>query len=721
MKKLINSVDDFVKESLEGMQVAHGSSLASTTTRSWCTGRTRRCRARSGVISGGGSGHEPMHGGFVGKGMLDAACPGEVFTSPTPDQMEWATKKVDGGAGVLHIVKNYSGDVMNFEMAADLGRDAGVEVESVVVDDDVAAKDSLYTQGGAGRRDRADGEDRRGQGRGGADLASVAELARDVNANVRSMGLALTSCTVPAAGQPTFELGDDEVEIGIGIHGEPGRERIKMESADQLTDRLTRPVIEDLKLNSGDQVLVFVNSMGGTPLAELYVIYRRVVQLLEEGGVVVARNLVGPYITSLEMQGASVTILRLDDEKTRLWDAPVHTPALLGGVAGVLGGPGRGLGPENRGRDRAARGQPDQARLAIGDGDHGTNMNRGRRPAPRQPRGRPGLPGHVQGHRDGPDRQGRRGLGPLYGSLFGMGKELGDATEVEDERLAAALRAGYDSVVARGKAQLEDKTMLDAWHPALDALDAALAEGARAGPALDEAAAAAAARKATIPMIARKGRASYLGERSRGHQDPGATSTQLILKTLADVVNGRRWINKPQSGSFRTHAAKLEGAWCGSSPDLLVGRLVDWGSTRSSDCRPTAPTGWWRRSARRPGSGWCWSITRRRPRSWPPDTPRRPGGSGSAWPPPPGRCGCWAACTTPSSTTSRSWPSPRARRSGCSAPASSRSWPWRRPSTTSPTTTSGSTCPCRSRPWSTSGSATPWLGGPSPTSPSLPA
>jgi phosphoenolpyruvate---glycerone phosphotransferase subunit DhaK len=224
---------------------------------------------------------------------------------------------------VLHIVKNYSGDVMNFEMAADLGRDAGVEVESVVVDDDVAVKDSLYTQGRRGVGGTVLMEKIAGaKAEEGADLASVAELARDVNANVRSMGLALTSCTVPAAGQPTFQLGDDEVEIGIGIHGEPGRERIKTESADQLTDRL----------NSGEQVLVFVNSMGGTPLAELYVVYRRVVQLLDEGGVAVARNLVGPYITSLEMQGASVTILRLDDEKTRLWDAPVHTPALRWGV-----------------------------------------------------------------------------------------------------------------------------------------------------------------------------------------------------------------------------------------------------------------------------------------------------------------------------------------------------------------------------------------------------
>jgi dihydroxyacetone kinase-like protein len=333
VKKLINAVDDFVKESLEGMQKAHGD-LIDVNYDPFVVFRTDApVQGKVGVISGGGSGHEPMHGGFVGKGMLDAACPGEVFTSPTPDQMEWATKKVDGGAGVLHIVKNYSGDIMNFEMAADLGKDAGIEVESVVVDDDVAVKDSLYTQGRRGVGGTVLLEKIVGaKAEEGADLATVAALARDVNTNVRSMGLALTSCTVPAAGSPTFDLPDDEVEIGIGIHGEPGRERIKMESADQLTDRLTRPVIEDLGLNSGEQVLVFVNSMGGTPLAELYVIYRRVVQLLDEGGVQVARDLIGPYITSLEMQGASVTILRLDDEKTRLWDAPVNTPGLRWGV-----------------------------------------------------------------------------------------------------------------------------------------------------------------------------------------------------------------------------------------------------------------------------------------------------------------------------------------------------------------------------------------------------
>src|SRR4030095_1103324 len=285
MKKLINDPENVVREELSGVALAHADLVTVHIDPHYLVRADAPVRGKVALVSGGGSGHEPMHGGFVGRGMLDAACPGEVFTSPPPDQMEWATTKVEGGAGVLHIVKNYSGDIMNFEMAADLGRESGVEVESVVVDDDVAVKDSLYHQGRRGVGGTVLMEKIVGaKAEEGADLAAVADLARDVNANVRSMGLALTSCTAPAAGSPTFELGDDEVEIGIGIHGEPGRERIKMESADQLTDRLARPVIEDLGLSSGDQVLVFVNSMGGTPMAELYVVYRRGGPLLRAGG-----------------------------------------------------------------------------------------------------------------------------------------------------------------------------------------------------------------------------------------------------------------------------------------------------------------------------------------------------------------------------------------------------------------------------------------------------
>jgi dihydroxyacetone kinase-like protein len=286
-----------------------------------------------GVISGGGSGHEPMHGGFVGMGMLDAACPGAVFTSPVPDQMLAATKAVDGGAGVLHIVKNYTGDIMNFELAAELAQAEGIEVTSVVIADDVAVQDSLYTAGRRGVGATVLAEKIVGAAaEEGQDLAAVTALAQRVQDNARSMGMALTSCTVPSAGKPTFEIGDDEMEIGVGIHGEPGRERRKLASADEITEALLNPILDDGGFSSGDRALAFVNGMGGTPLLELYVVYNKVAAMCRDRGVTIERNLVGSYITSLEMAGTSITLLKLDDEMIRLWDAPVHTPALRWGA-----------------------------------------------------------------------------------------------------------------------------------------------------------------------------------------------------------------------------------------------------------------------------------------------------------------------------------------------------------------------------------------------------
>jgi phosphoenolpyruvate---glycerone phosphotransferase subunit DhaK len=332
MKKLINATDDVVREALEGVEAAHGDRFKVSYEPAYVVRSDAPVKGKVGVISGGGSGHEPMHGGLVGRGMLDAACPGEVFTSPTPDQMLEATKAVDGGAGVLHIVKNYTGDILNFEMAADLAKGEGIEVTSVVTNDDVAVQDSLYTAG------------RRGVGvtvllekivgaaaEEGKSLAEVTELAQRVNSEGRSMGMALTSCTVPAAGEPTFQLGEDEMEIGIGIHGEPGRERMALEPADKITERLATAVVDDLPYREGDQVLAFVNGLGGTPLLELYIVYRALKKFLDGRGITIARNLVGPYMTSLEMAGMSITLLRLDDELTRLWDAPVDTPALRWG------------------------------------------------------------------------------------------------------------------------------------------------------------------------------------------------------------------------------------------------------------------------------------------------------------------------------------------------------------------------------------------------------
>jgi dihydroxyacetone kinase-like protein len=333
MKKLINKPEDVVPQSLAGVQAAHGDIVKVHYDPNFITRVDAPVRGKVGVISGGGSGHEPMHGGFVGYGMLDAACPGAVFTSPTPDQMLEATKAVSGGAGVLHIVKNYTGDVMNFEMAADLAKSEGIEVEAVVTNDDVAVQDSLYTAGRRGvgitviaeKITGAAAEQKRS-------LKEVAEVCRKVNALGRSMGMALTSCTVPHAGKPTFELGEDEMEIGIGIHGEPGRKRMKLASASEIAEMLTRPIVEDLPFKRGDEVLVFMNGMGGTPLLELYLMYNEVNKILSGQGIKATRNLVGSYITSLEMAGSSVTLLKLDDELTRLWDAPVKTPALRWGI-----------------------------------------------------------------------------------------------------------------------------------------------------------------------------------------------------------------------------------------------------------------------------------------------------------------------------------------------------------------------------------------------------
>ena len=329
MKKLINKPEDVVTEELQGIAAAHPDLVKVNFDPNFVVRADAPVDGKVGIVSGGGSGHEPMHGGFVGPGMLDAACPGEVFTSPTPDQMLDATKAVNGGAGVLHVVKNYTGDVMNFDMAADLGRGEGIEVESVVIDDDVAVQDSLYTAGRRGVGTTVLAEKICGAAaEEGRPLAEVAELCRKVNANGRSMGMALTSCIVPAAGKPTFDLGDDEIEIGIGIHGEPGRERVKLAPAAEIVERLTTPILDDLPFQSGDQVLAFVNSMGGTPLIELYVVYNDLNRLLGERGITITRNLIGPYITSLEMAGCSITLLKLDDELTRLWDAPVKTAGL---------------------------------------------------------------------------------------------------------------------------------------------------------------------------------------------------------------------------------------------------------------------------------------------------------------------------------------------------------------------------------------------------------
>ena len=332
MKKLINSPQEVVHEALEGMEAAHGDRLRIHYDPNYIVRKDAPVKGKVGLLSGGGSGHEPMHGGYVGKGMLDAACPGAVFTSPTPDQMFEASKAVDGGSGILHIVKNYTGDVMNFDLAADLLKAEGIDVQSVLTDDDVAVENSLYTAGRRGVGLTVIMEKLLGAAaEQKATLAEIKALGDRIRNSGRSMGMALTACTVPHAGKPSFDLPDDEMEVGIGIHGEPGRRRVKIASADEITEMLMEPILSDLPFKKGDDVLLFVNGMGGTPLVELYIIYRKAAQLAKQHGLKIVRNLVGSYITSLEMAGASITMLRMDNQLCKLWDAPVDTPALRWG------------------------------------------------------------------------------------------------------------------------------------------------------------------------------------------------------------------------------------------------------------------------------------------------------------------------------------------------------------------------------------------------------
>jgi dihydroxyacetone kinase-like protein len=332
-RKLLNDPGRVVKDALTGMAAAHADVLRVDGAAQIVVRADAPITGKVALVSGGGSGHEPLHGGFVGRGMLDAACPGEVFTSPVPDQMLAATKAVDGGAGVVHIVKNYTGDVMNFKLAAEDAADEGIDVEHVLIDDDVAVQDSLYTAGRRGVGATVLAEKIAGAAaERGDDLAAVAGVARRVNERSRSFGVALSSCTPPASGQPIFDLPAGEMEVGIGIHGEPGRRREALGTAQQVAALMVDAVVSDLAPDPGTPVLVFTNSMGGTPPLELYVLHGEIERELRDRGLEPTRRLVGPYITSLEMAGASLTLLALDDGLTELWDAPVHTAALRWGA-----------------------------------------------------------------------------------------------------------------------------------------------------------------------------------------------------------------------------------------------------------------------------------------------------------------------------------------------------------------------------------------------------
>jgi phosphoenolpyruvate---glycerone phosphotransferase subunit DhaK len=333
VKKFLNNPDDFVPESLAGLAAAHPDLLRVDLENQIVVRRDGPVSGKVALVSGGGSGHEPLHGGFVGRGMLDAACPGVFFPSPAPDRVLAAANSFPPRAGVVHIVKNYTGDVLNFRMAAELAEDEGIQVESVLTNDDVAVEDSLYTAGRRGVGITVLVEKIAGaKAEAGGTLAEVAGIARKVNAQGRSFGVALTSCATPSSNGPIFEIGADEMEFGVGIHGEPGRRREPIRPAAEIVEQMTTAILDDLAPSSGSNVLAFVNGLGGTPLIELYLVYNELTKQLERHGLTATRNLVGNYITSLEMAGVSITLLVLDDELTALWDAPVHTPALRWGT-----------------------------------------------------------------------------------------------------------------------------------------------------------------------------------------------------------------------------------------------------------------------------------------------------------------------------------------------------------------------------------------------------
>lgn len=329
MKKLINAVDTVLADSLNGFCAAHSDILVAGGENKFVQRRVLK-DGKVALISGGGSGHEPLHGGLVGHGMLDAACPGQIFTSPTPDQMIEAAGTVDTGAGALFIVKNYEGDVMNFEMAAEM---ALGEVVTVLTNDDVAVEDSLYTTGRRGVAGTLVVEKVVGAAaEAGADLHTLKALGDNVNSRTRSMGVALTSCTVPEAGKPMFQIGDDEMEMGVGIHGEPGRRRVKLESAQNIAAEMVEAIVKDLGNGAAGDALLFVNGFGATPSMELYLMYGAAAAELQKHGVSIGRSLVGSYVTSLDMAGCSLTVTMLDDEILKFWDAPVHTAALRWGM-----------------------------------------------------------------------------------------------------------------------------------------------------------------------------------------------------------------------------------------------------------------------------------------------------------------------------------------------------------------------------------------------------
>lgn len=565
MKKLINDVQDVLDEQLAGLAKAHPS-LTLHQDPVYVTRADAPVAGKVALLSGGGSGHEPMHCGYIGQGMLSGACPGEIFTSPTPDKIFECAMQIDGGEGVLLIIKNYTGDILNFETATELLHDSGVKVTTVVIDDDVAVKDSLYTAGRRGVANTVLIEKLVGAAaERGDSLDACAELGRKLNNQGHSIGIALGACTVPAAGKPSFTLADNEMEFGVGIHGEPGIDRRPFSSLDQTVDEMFDTLLENgsyhrtlrfwdyqqgswqeepqtkQPLQSGDRVIALVNNLGATPLSELYGVYNRLTTRCQQAGLTIERNLIGAYCTSLDMTGFSITLLKVDDETLALWDA-LSTPRPLTGVnkekamslsrtqiVNWLTRCGDIFSTESEyltGLDRE-----------IGDADHGLNMNRGfSKVVEKLPAIADKDIGFILKNTGMTLLSSVGGAsGPLFGTFFIRAAQTTQARQsLTLEELYQMFRDGADGVISRGKAEPGDKTMCDVWVPVVESLRQSCEQNLPVPAALDAASSIAeSAAQSTITMQARKGRASYLGERSIGHQDPGATSVMFMMQMLA--------------------------------------------------------------------------------------------------------------------------------------------------------------------------------------------
>lgn len=568
MKKFINSPQDVERQVVDGYVKAYPTIIAKAADD--IVVRAQRKAGKVALVSGGGMGHEPAHLGYVGYGMLDAAVGGAIYTSPAVDRVEAAIEAVaPGSAGVLLVIKNYTGDVVNFKMAAEAARDAGADVDYVVVDDDVAVKDSSFTVGRRGVAGTCFVHKCAGAAaEAGASLAEVKRVAEKVIANVRTMGVAIEPCTVPAAGKPGFTLADDEMEMGVGIHGEPGVRRAAMEPADAMVDEILAAILGDLDY-AGSRVALMVNGAGGTPPYELAIVANRAHDVLAERGIAVARTYMGPFMTSLEMRGFSIALLRLDEELEGLLGAPAHAVAWTEGDAPAAAEPQVAAPTVNESATTAeslapADGAPSvdpsavlvtralyaiadamdahkdeltELDMPIGDSDHGINMARGFDAVRKQLPALAGADASTMVNKAAMTIISKVGgsSGPLYGTLMRrMAREFKDCQEVSLAGFARGLKSGIAGIEELAGGAPGDKTMLDAMVPALRSLEDSLDRGISGAEALEAAARAAAeGAEATIPLVARKGRASYLGERSVGHKDPGATSFAYIMAAIA--------------------------------------------------------------------------------------------------------------------------------------------------------------------------------------------